>query len=81
MIPIKDLLNKLRWDKTEEQNNYIIGYEDRLLQNVIEIPFLSIKKIEDNFMVLEKDGGENYVPLHRIRIVKKKDEVVWQRKI
>ncbi len=64
MTPIKDLLNKLRWDKTEEQRDYTIGYEDRFLQHTPEIPFTAIKKIDGNFMVLEKNNEEAPIPLH-----------------
>lgn len=39
-----------------------------------------INKIEQGFLTLIKQGRETNIPLHRIKIVKKKDKVVWERK-
>ena len=79
MQPIQDLINKIKWDKNEHPSEYAIGYEDRVLKKIIEIKFTDIKRIEDGFMVLERDNEEAMIPLHRVRTVKKKDLVVWKR--
>ncbi len=79
MQPIQDLLNKIKWDKSEDSSDYAIGYEDRVLKKIIEIKFSDIKRIEDSFMVLKRDNEEVMIPLHRVRVVKKKDLVVWKR--
>jgi uncharacterized protein (UPF0248 family) len=76
---IVDLINKIKWDENENPGDYVIGYEDRISKEIIEIKFTEIKKIEDNFMVLERDLEEVNIPLHRIRIVKKQGKVVWER--
>jgi uncharacterized protein (UPF0248 family) len=79
MQPIQDLINKIKWDENEDPSEYVIGYEDRVLKKVIEIKYSDIKRIEDNFMVLDRDNEEVMIPLHRVRIVRKKDLVVWKR--
>ena len=59
-------MNKIKWDKRENPDDYSIFYFDRILNKLIKIPYAKIKRIEDNFMVLD-NGEEPYVPLHRIK--------------
>ena len=79
MQPIKDLLNKIKWDKKENPEDYTIVYEDRIQKSYIEIPYIEIIRIEGTFMVLERDGDEVNIPLHRIHGVKKKGIIIWKR--
>ncbi len=81
MEPITNIINRIKWDKREDPSDYVIGYEDRVSKKVIEVKFTEIKRIEDNFMVLERNMEEVSIPLHRIRVVKKKGNAVWERKI
>lgn len=79
MITIKELLNRIRWDPQEHPEEYALFYHDRIKDWLEEIAFAEIKRIEDNFMILFKEGKEINIPLHRIRKVKKKGELVWER--
>ncbi len=79
MIPIQNLLNKIKWDKKESPQDYSIFYFDRILKTLIKAPYSRIKRIEGSFMVLGNEEESN-IPLHRIRKVMKKDEIVWERK-
>ncbi|MBI2656224.1 DUF504 domain-containing protein [Candidatus Woesearchaeota archaeon] len=79
MIPIKNLLNKIKWDKREAPEQYSIFYFDRILKKLIKIPYIKIKRIEGSFMVLDNEDESN-IPLHRVRKVMKNDTVVWERK-
>ncbi|MBI2647469.1 DUF504 domain-containing protein [Candidatus Woesearchaeota archaeon] len=79
MIPIKDLLNKIKWDKRENPKQYSIFYYDRILNRLIKIPYTKIKKLEGSFMVLNNEEESN-IPLHRIKKVMKNNIVVWERK-
>ena len=81
MIPIKELLNKIKWDKNENPEDYTVGYYDRVKKEIIEIPFISIKEIDENFMLIEIKGEEKTIPLHAIKIVRKKGEQLWKRPI
>ncbi len=80
MQPIQDLLNKIKWDKRENPEQYSIFYHDHILNKLIQIPYNKIKRIEDNFMVLDNEEESN-IPLHRIKKVEKNDAVVWERKL
>mgnify|MGYP001587290988 CR=1 FL=1 len=79
MQPIKDLLNKIKWDKRENPEQYSIFYLDRILNKLIQIPYTKIKKLEGSFMVLSNEEESN-IPLHRIKKVMKNNIVVWERK-
>jgi uncharacterized protein (UPF0248 family) len=79
MMPIKDLLNKIKWDQRERPEDYTLFYYDRVNDKLKEIDYCSIKKIEDNFFILEGARKEVAIPLHRIKKVKKKGIVVWER--
>ena len=79
MQPIHELLNKIKWDKRENPNEYSIFYFDRILKKLIKIPYNKIKRIEGIFMVLDNEDETN-IPLHRIKRVTKNNVVVWQRK-
>ena len=79
MQPIQDLLNKIKWDKRENPNDYLIFYYDRILKKLMQIPYNKIKRIEGSFMVMDNEEESN-IPLHRIRKVAKNNAVVWERK-
>ena len=95
MIPIKDLLNKIKWDKREAPEQYSIFYFDRILKKLINIPYAKIKRLEGSFMVLDIENlpkvfgvenrkifnneEESNVPLHRVKKVMKNNTVVWER--
>ncbi len=79
MLPIQDLLNKIKWDKRENPDDYSIFYYDRILKKLIKIPYNKIKRIEGSFMILDNEEESN-IPLHRIRKVSKNNAVVWERK-
>ena len=76
---IIDLLNKIKWDKNLNKDDFTIIYFDRINKNKIEVAFNKIKKIEGNFMIIESNQEESNIPLHRIKQIKQKGNVIWQR--
>ena len=79
MLPIQQLLNKIKWDKRENPSDYTLFYFDRILNKLVSIPYNKIKRLEGSFMVLDNIEETN-IPLHRIKKVAKKDAVIWERK-
>ena len=77
MRPVQDIINKIKWDEKLQEEDFEIEYLD--FNNLVSMPYTSIKKIEGLFMLVEKDGKEINIPLHRIRKVKEKGKVIWQR--
>lgn len=78
MISIKDFLNKIKWSKEENSDDYSIGYWDNIDKKIVFIKFNEIKKIDGNFLLLDREE-ETYIPIHRIREVMKKHTIVWKR--
>lgn len=76
MIPIKELLNKIKWDKRYYPEQYTAYYHDRIEDNLVPVNLESIRT-EGNFMVVDKDDTK--IPLHRIRKVMKGRMLVWRR--
>ena len=79
MLYIRDFLNKIKWDKKENPDDYSIAYFDRISNKKENIKYVNIKKIEGGFIVLDRKDEESYIPLHRIKEVSKKGVVVWKR--
>ena len=77
MKPIQDVLNQIKWDKKCKPEDYTIEYID--FGKLTSIPYIAIKRIEGLFIIIDKKGEETNIPLHRIRIVKKNGEIIWQR--
>ena len=77
-MTIKDILNKIKWDKKENPKDYSLIYLD--LGKLKEMPYTNIKRIEGTFMVIEKNNEETFIPMHRIRKVKRKGKIIWERK-
>ena len=75
---IKDFLNKIKWDKRENPEDYEIFYFDRILKKLIPIKFTEILEIEGSFLKLDR-VEETYIPLHRVRKIIKKGKTVWER--
>ena len=75
MITIKELLNKIKWDKRENPEDYTLYYLDRIEKKLKKIAYADITNIEGNFMLV----GDAEIPLHRIKEVKKKGKLVWSR--
>ena len=80
MIPIQSLLNKIKWDKRENPEEYSIYYYDRISKKLIKINYIDIKRFEGTFIIVERNNEEVNIPMHRIREVKKNNIVVWKRK-
>jgi len=79
MKTIKDLINRILWDKKEDKEDYSLFYIDRITKKDVEIKGRDIKRAEGSFIIVARDGEEAEIPMHRIRAVKKKGMVVWVR--
>ena len=79
MLYILDLLNKIKWDKKENPEDYSIAYFERINNKKENLKYSEIKTIKGGFIVLNKKDKESYIPLHRIREVRKKGVVIWKR--
>ena len=82
MIPIQDILNRIRWDENFGTGNFLIGYEDRMAGKIITVSFQKILfPPGDHFFiqVVSSDQERISIPYHRIRQVWKNGVIIWQR--
>lgn len=82
MTPIHELLNRLRWDSTFAQGDFVIGYYDRVERQLIQVPLQRVQLIPGNhfsFQVSDADGYVHTVPFHRVKEVRKDGQLIWCR--
>jgi uncharacterized protein (UPF0248 family) len=83
MIPIQDLLHRIKWDPEFGKGSFVIGYYDRLDADIIRVPFRRVHLVHGehfSFDVEDEAGTTHMVPFHRVRKVWRDGELIWQRK-
>lgn len=80
--PLKNVLNRLRWDTDEKPENYKIMYRHRGAPGDVKIIRASnIKKLgKSYFTIQEVDGAdESLIPFHRILEIRNTldDSIIW----
>jgi uncharacterized protein (UPF0248 family) len=82
MMPIWELLSRIRWDEEFAKATFRIGYYDRLEERLIIVPLRRVvQQPGDHFSVriIDDDGVFHMVPLHRIREVYRNGACIWKR--
>jgi uncharacterized protein (UPF0248 family) len=82
MIPIHELLSRIRWDKEFGQGRFEIGYFDRyegVIQRVSLQEVTFPETAHHTFIVVDEAGQTHRIPFHRVREVVKDGQVIWQR--
>jgi uncharacterized protein (UPF0248 family) len=82
MIPIHELLSRIRWDKEFGRGRFEIGYFDRYEKLVHRVALQEVAFPEDErhtFEVLDESGQARRIPFHRVREVVKDGHVIWRR--
>lgn len=82
MIPIRELLNRIRWDREFGRGSFTIGYYDRVRKRIVKVPLTRIGFDPDArewIEAVEEDGSAHAVPYHRIREVYRDGQLIWKR--
>jgi uncharacterized protein (UPF0248 family) len=82
LIPIRELLNRIRWDPEYGQGEFAIGYYDRLEERIIVVPFGEVYFAPDDHFAIQVSnalGQTHTVPLHRVCEVYRNGERIWRR--
>jgi uncharacterized protein (UPF0248 family) len=82
VIPIRELLNRIRWDAEFGRADFGIGYYDRIQDKIVVVTIRQVFFSPGNHFSIEviDDAGESRaVPLHRIREVYRNSVLVWER--
>lgn len=82
MIPLLDLLNRIRWDQDFGRGCFDLGYYDRLEDRIITVPFQQVILTEGDhfaFQLLSPEGEYLSIPFHRVRQIFKDGRLIWDR--
>ncbi len=82
MMPIRQLLNRIRWDAEFGRADFEIGYYDRLEDKIVVVTIRQVHFSPGNHFSIEvigDGGGSHMVPLHRIKEIYRNSVLVWER--
>jgi len=82
MIPIRSLLDRIRWDAEFGRGAFTLGYYDRVERSIVKVPLARVHLEPGNhfsFTAIEADGSVHEVPFHRVREVYRDGALIWQR--
>jgi uncharacterized protein (UPF0248 family) len=82
MLPIRDLLNRIRWDKEFGTGCFEIGYLDHVEKRIVRVSLTRIR-LETGarffFEFEDVEGAVLSIPFHRIREVYREGTLIWRR--
>lgn len=84
MLPIHELLARIRWDAEFGNATFIIGYWDRVARRIIHVPWGQVQHGEASAPGLDVQGPDGVlrrIPLHRIRVVFRNGQPIWRRNV
>lgn len=82
MVPIRELLDRIRWDAGFGRAEFVIGYFDRVRGGIVRVPYGAVRFAPGAhfaFTAVEADGSQHEVPLHRVREVWRDGKLIWRR--
>lgn len=82
MIPIHELLNRIKWDAEFGHAEFIIAYYDRLDDRLIRVALKELFFDSDDhfdFELTDDTDKTHTIPLHRIREVYRNGRLIWSR--
>ncbi len=82
MIPIHQLLSRIRWDPEFGRGTFDLGYFDRVEERVAIVPLRQVDLLEGDphaFRLVDEEGQIHRVPFHRVREVYKNGQRIWRR--
>lgn len=84
MMPVHELLSRIRWDREFGRGNFELGYYDHVARRILRIPLREAVFEEGNrfsFQVPDAAGELLTIPFHRVRQVFRDGTLIWQRPI
>jgi uncharacterized protein (UPF0248 family) len=82
MVPIHELLARIRWDPEFGRGDFAIGYLDRVAHRIVVVPLREVAiDPHDHFAfeVRDDEGRVHGVPYHRVRQVFRDGVLIWSR--
>ena len=81
MQPLRELLNRIKWDTEFGEGRFALGYYDRIARNEKVVAFtpIMLDSAGHSFSVCGDDGVIVRIPFHRVRTVYKDGAQIWRR--
>lgn len=82
MIPVQDLLHRIRWDPALASSRFEIAYLDRVARRLERVPLAALRFDPEEpfgFEAVAADGVEHFIPYHRVREVYRDGVLIWSR--
>jgi len=81
---LKNILNKVFWDKREDPDDYILSFIHRGASGDLKtIPLRKIREVGSSwFTYRDNSENETTIPFHRVTLVKniRSGSVLWRKK-
>ena len=82
MMPIRQLLARIRWDPEFGRGRFELAYLDRKKRALVFVPLDEVITTPGErfaFDVVDEDGFVRSIPYHRVREVWRDGERIWAR--
>lgn len=82
MIPIHQLLSRIRWDEEYGKSRFTIGYWDRVDGKIMRVDLREIEWDAENpafFDLVDDEGVAHSIPFHRVRELWRDGNLIWAR--
>jgi len=83
VIPIHELLARIRWDPKFGRGHWEISYLDHARSELVRVPLERVRTLPgDHFMfdLVDDEGVAHSIPYHRVREVRRDGTLVWARR-
>jgi uncharacterized protein (UPF0248 family) len=82
VIPVHELLARIRWDPEFGKGRWEIAYLDHSRPELVRVPITEVRFPPDEhfmFETVDEEGVARSIPFHRIREVRRDGKVAWSR--
>jgi len=82
MMPLQELLSRIRWDPEFGKGRFVLGYDDHIAHGIVYLDLHGLTLDPDNrymFDVCDESGVMQSIPFHRVKQVFKDGILIWQR--
>ncbi|HEY5993490.1 MAG TPA: DUF504 domain-containing protein [Gallionellaceae bacterium] len=82
MIPLHELLSRIRWDPDFGRGEFRLGYLDHVRGGLVYVALNEARQEADSlycFEVTDEEGNTLSIPYHRVKEVWKDGELIWRR--
>lgn len=82
MKTAQEVLNQIRWDEHLVADSFMVGYYDRVDDEIIKVTFREIRFPDDHhfmFEVIDEAGDLHSIPYHRVKEIYQDGRLIWHR--